>query len=133
MFIDAHRDDFGVEPICRTLQFASSTYWSAKRRGRCARAVRDDHLKTEIARVHRENFSVYGAPKIWAALNREGTRVARCTVERLMRDLGLQGAVRGRPKRTTIPADDLAARPADPVDRQFTATAPNRTDCGSRI
>ena len=126
MFIDTYRDRFGVEPICRALQFAPSTYWSAKRRPRCVRAVRDDHLKTEITRVHKENFSVYGAPKIWAALNREGTRVARCTVERLMRDLGLQGAVRGRPKRTTIAADDPAGRPADLVDRQFTVAAPNR-------
>ena len=66
MFIDTYRDRFGVEPICRALQFAPSTYWSAKRRPRCVRAVRDDHLKTEITRVHKENFSVYGAPKIWA-------------------------------------------------------------------
>ncbi len=73
-----------------------------------------------------ENFGVYGAPKIWAQLNREGIRVARRTVERLMRDLEIQGAVRGKPKRTTIPADDPAVRPADLVDRQFTATAPNR-------
>ena len=126
MFIDTYSDRFGVEPICRALQFAPSTYWSAKRRPRCVRAVRDNHSKTEITRVHKENFSVYGAPKIWAALNREGTRVARCTVERLMRDLELQGAVRGRPKRTTIAADDPAGRPADLVDRQFTVAAPNR-------
>lgn len=126
MFIDVYRDRFGVEPICRVLQFAPSTYWSAKRRPRCARSVRDEELKTEIRRVHRENFGVYGAPKIWAQLNRERIRVARCTVERLMRDLGIQGAVRGKPKRTTIPADNPAARPADLVDRQFTASAPNR-------
>ena len=124
-YIDAHRDRFGVEPICRTLQFAPSTYWSAKRRGRCARSVRDDHLKGEIARVHTDNFGVYGARKVWAQLNREGTRVARCTVERLMRDLGLKGAVRGRPHRTTV-ADCSADRPADLVDRDFTAVAPNR-------
>jgi putative transposase len=126
MFIDAYRDEFGVEPICRVLQFAPSTYWSAKRRPRCARAVRDDHLKGEITRVHRENFSVYGAPKIWAQLNREGIRVARCTVERLMGELGIQGAVRGKPKRTTVPADDAAGRPADLVDRQFQVAEPNR-------
>jgi putative transposase len=126
MFIDAYRDRFGVEPICRVLQFAPSTYRSAKRRPRCARSLRDEHLKTEITRVHGENFGVYGAPKVWAQLNREGITVARCTVERLMRDLGLRGAVRGRPKRTTIPADDPALRPADLVDRDFTATAPNR-------
>jgi putative transposase len=124
-YIDAHRDRFGVEPICRTLQFAPSTYWSAKRRPASARAERDEVLRVEIARVHAENFGVYGAPKIWAQLNREGHRVARCTVERLMRDLGLRGAVRGRPKRTTI-VDDTAQRPRDLVDRQFTAAAPNR-------
>ena len=105
-YIDAHRARFGVEPICRVLQFAPSTYWSAKRRPRCARSFRDDELKIEIARVHGQNFGVYGAPKIWAQLNREGTRVARCTVERLMRELGIQGAVRGKPKRTTVAADD---------------------------
>jgi transposase InsO family protein len=82
------------------LQFAPSTYWSAKRRPASARWRRDDELKAEIARVHAENFGVYGAPKIWAQLNRQGIRVARCTVERLMGDLGLQGAVRGRPRRT---------------------------------
>jgi putative transposase len=125
-FIDANRNRFGVEPICRSLQVAPSTYWSAKRRPPCARSVRDEQLRTEIIRVHRENFGVYGAPKIWAQLNREGIGVARCTVERLMGDLGLQGAVRGKFKRTTIAADDPAARPADLVDRQFTASAPNR-------
>ena len=125
-FIDTYRDRFGVEPICRTLQFAPSTYWSAKRRPRCARAIRDDYLKTEIRRVFEENFSVYGAPKIWTQLNREGIVVARCTVERLMRQMGLQGVVRGRRKRTTIPADGAGRRPLDLVDRQFTVSAPNR-------
>lgn len=124
-YIDAHRDRFGVEPICTTLQFAPSTYWSAKRRPQSARSERDQALREHITRVHRENFGVYGAPKIWAQLNREGHRVARCTVERLMRDLGLRGAVRGKPKRTTI-ADYTIERPRDLVDRQFTATAPNR-------
>lgn len=126
MFIDAYRDHFGVEPICRVLQFAPSTYWSAKRRLPSARSITDEKLKMEITRVHRDNFGVYGAPKVWAQLNREGIRVARCTVERLMRTLGLQGAVRGRPKRTTIPAEDTAARPVDLVDRDFTVPAPNR-------
>ncbi len=124
-YIDAHRERFGVEPICRVLQFAPSTYWSAKRRPASARSLRDEELKVEIARVHNENFGVYGAPKIWAQLNREGITVARCTVERLMRELGLQGAVRGRVKRTTI-ADDAADRPRDLVDRHFSAEAPNR-------
>ena len=124
-YIDAHRDRFGVEPICRALQFAPSTYWSAKRRAPSARSRRDEELKVEIARVHAENFGVYGAPKVWAQLNREGHRVARCTVERLMRELGLCGAVRGKPRRTTI-ADDTAERPGDLVERHFSASAPNR-------
>ena len=122
--IDKHRGEYGVEPICRVLQVAPSTYWSAKRRPPSVRSLRDECLKEEIIRVHRENFGVYGAPKIWAQLNREGIPVARCTVERLMRDLGLQGAVRGRPKRTTI-TDESGGRPADLVDRDFTAIAPN--------
>jgi putative transposase len=126
MFVDAYRDRFGVEPICRVLQFAPSTYWSAKRRPPSARQVRDEESKVEIRRVFDENFGVYGAPKVWAQLNREGIAVARCTVERLMRDLGIRGAVRGKPKRTTIAADDLTVRPSDLVDRQFAATAPNR-------
>jgi putative transposase len=125
-YIDAHRDRFGVEPICKALQFAPSTYWSHKRRPPSARSIRDEELKPEILRVFEENFEVYGAPKVWAQLNREGIPVARCTVERLMRQLGIQGAVRGKPRRTTIPADDPAARPADLVDRQFSVPAPNR-------
>ena len=87
--------------------------------------MRDQELKAEIVRVHAENFGVYGAPKIWAQLNREGIRVACCAVERLMRELGLQGAVRGKVKRTTV-TDDAADRPRDLVDRQFSAEAPNR-------
>ena len=124
-FIDANRDRFGVEPICRVLQFAPSTYWSAKRRAPSARSVRDERLKAEIARVHAENFGVYGAPKVWAQLNREGHTVARCTVERLMRDLGLRGVTRGKPRRTTV-ADTTAERPRDLVERRFSAAAPNR-------
>ena len=124
-YIDAYRDRFGVEPICRALQFAPSTYWSAKRRPASARSVRDEVLKAEIARVHAENFGVYGAPKVWAQLNREGHRVARCTVERLMRDLGLRGVMRGKTRRTTV-ADPAAERPRDLVERRFSALAPNR-------
>ena len=124
-YIDAHRDRFGVEPICRVLQFAPSTYWSAKGRAPSARSRRDADLKAQIARVHAENFGVYGAPKVWAQLNREGHSVARCTVERLMRDLGLRGVVRGKPKRTTV-ADTAAERPRDLVERKFSAPAPNR-------
>ncbi len=125
MFVDVYRERFGVEPICRGVQLAPSTYWSAKHRPRSARSVRDERLKAEIRRVHAENFGVYGAPKVWAQLNREGIRVARCTVERLMRQLSLRGAVRGRTRRTTIPAEP-AARPRDLVDRDFTVPAPNR-------
>jgi putative transposase len=124
-YIDAHRDRFGVEPICTALQFAPRTYYAAKARPTSARAQRDKALKTEIVRVHADNFGVYGAAKVWAQLKREGTQVARCTVERLMRELGLRGAVRGKPVRTTI-GDDTADRPRDLVDRQFAAPAPNR-------
>ena len=125
-FIDGHRDRFGVEPICSALQFAPSTYWSAKRRPPSDRSIRDEELKREIGRVFTENFGVYGAPKIWAQLNREGIEVARCTVERLMGELGIRGAVRGKPRRTTIAAEDPAVRPADLVDRQFSVADPNR-------
>jgi len=130
-YIDAHREQFGVEPICRVLsdagcQIAPSTYHAAKTRPPSARALRDERLAAEIRRVHEENLGVYGADKVWRQLNREGIGVARCTVERLMRALGLAGAVRGgKKKRTTKPAA-AAARPADLVQRQFTAAAPNR-------
>ena len=124
-YIDANRDRFGVEPICRALQFAPRTYYAAKARPVSKRAARDEVLKPEIVRVHRDNFGVYGASKVWAQLNREGTAVARCTTERLMRELGLRGAVRGKPVRTTI-ADDAADRPRDLVDRKFKAEGPNR-------
>jgi putative transposase len=131
-YIDRYRTEFGVEPICRVLssagaRIAPSTYYAAKHRPPSARAVRDAQLKVHIQRVYRDNFEVYGADKVWRQLGREGIAVARCTVERLMRELGLRGVVRGRPKtrRTTVP--QLAAeRPADLVGRQFTATAPNR-------
>jgi len=126
MFTDAYRDRFGVEPICRALQLAPSTYWSAKRRPRSARSIRDEELKGQIRRVHAENYGVYGAPKVWAQLNREGIRVARCTVERLMREIGLRGTVRGKVKRTTIAGGDVAARSRDLVDRDFGVSAPNR-------
>lgn len=124
-YIDGHRARFGVEPICDTLQFAPSTYYAAKRRPPSQRHLRDEALKPEIERVHEENFSVYGARKVWRQLHREGHQVARCTVERLMGDLGLEGRRRGRKRRTTVPAD-LSARPADLVDRHFQASAPNQ-------
>jgi putative transposase len=124
-YVNAHRERFGVEPICEVLQFAPSTYYAAKKRPPSARQVRDDQLKIEIRRVHEDNYGVYGADKVWRQLNREGIRVGRCRVERLMRQMGLAGRVRGKPKRTTIPAD-LGVRPADLVERRFVATAPNQ-------
>jgi len=130
-FIDDHRAVYGVEPICKVLPIAPSTYHEQK--GREAdplrlppRLVRDRELRTEIERVWKENRSVYGARKVWLQLRREDFDVARCTVERLMAQMGLRGAVRGRAfKRTTI-ADESAARPADLVHRDFTADRPNR-------
>jgi transposase InsO family protein len=124
-YIHANRDRYGVEPICRLLPIAPSTYYQAKRRPASARAVRDRQLKAEIARVHAEHFGVYGARKVWRQLHREGIAAARCTVERLMRELGLCGAVRGKTRRTTTP-DETAARPADLVDRDFAAQRPNQ-------
>jgi putative transposase len=124
-YIDGHRDRFGVEPICETLQVAPSTYYAAKRRPLSQREQRDGVLKPKIERVHRENFSVYGARKVWKQLHREGTPVARCTVERLMKDLGLEGRRRGRKHRTTTPVQS-EFRPADLVDRHFVASAPNQ-------
>jgi putative transposase len=124
-YIDAQRNRYGVEPICTVLQFAPATYYAAKARPASARSLRDDDLKGEITRIWNEHRRVYGADKVWAQLRREGIQVARCTVERLMRDLGIRGVVRGKTIRTTFP-DEAASRPADLVDRQFRAAAPNR-------
>ncbi len=124
-YIDAQRDRYGVEPICRVLQFAPATYYAATKRPASPRSIRDDGLKVAIRRVWEEHRRVYGVDKVWAQLNREGVQVARCTVERLMRDLGIRGVVRGKTVRTTF-GDDAAARPADLVDRQFRAPTPNR-------
>ena len=129
-FIDEHRGEYGVEPICADLQIAPSTYYAHKAceadPGRCSgRARRDAALMNEILRVWDENFRVYGARKIWRQLKREGFDTARCTVERLMRKLGIRGAVRGKGYKTTVP-DFAAERPADLVERAFTATAPNQ-------
>jgi putative transposase len=123
-FIDTHRERFGIEPICRELEIAPSTYYAQKRRPASQRALRDEQLKEQIRLVFDANYGVYGADKVWAALNREGTAVARCTVERLMRALGLRGARRGKTKRTTI-RDEQAAKPADLVDRRFSSSQPN--------
>jgi putative transposase len=130
-FVDAHRDRFGVEPICRVLtehgcKIAPNTYWVARRRPPSKRACRDAVLVMEIRRVYAENLFVYGADKIWAQLNREGIRVARCTVERLMRAEGLSGAGRGKAFKVTTRTDDRLQRPGDLVERSFRAPAPNR-------
>lgn len=128
-FIDDHRDAYGVEPICQLLPIAPSTY-RAHAAGRhdpsklSPRAKRDAELSEKVRCVFAENFAVYGARKIWRQLNREGEDVARCTVERLMRSMGLQGAVRGKPVRTTV-SDKAAPCPQDKVNRQFQADRPN--------
>ena len=130
-FIDEHQERrtldglrWGVEPICRTLQFASQTYYAARHRSPSERSVRDEVLKPEIKRVWKENYRVYGAPKIWTQLNRENIRVARCTVERLMPQLGIRGTTRGaNPATTRSRAGD--SRPEDLLDRDFGAEAPN--------
>ena len=124
-FIDNHKERFGVEPTCRVLQAAPSTYYAARRRPPSARQVREEALKVKIQHVHAAHFGVYGVRKLWRQLRREGIRVARCTMERLMGELGLSGAVRGKARRTTV-SDDAAERPPDLVDRNFRALAPNR-------
>jgi len=129
-FIDEHRDEYGVEPICETLPIAPSTYRRHKdleRRPekRSSRAKRDDELVVEIRDFWARNHGVYGARKVWHGMRREMPNLARCTVERLMRREGLQGVVRGRKPRTTIPAP-AAERPLDLVRRTFKASRPNQ-------
>jgi putative transposase len=130
-FVEEHRGEHGVEPICAMLPIAPATYYehAARRRDpelRPARAKRDEGLRAEIQRVYDENHRVYGADKVWLQLGREEIAVARCTVERLMRDMGLRGAVRGRAFTRTTVADDSAARPLDLVRRKFRASRPNQ-------
>jgi putative transposase len=125
-FTAAHRARWGVEPICRVLQFAPATYYAARTRPPSARTLRDDHLKVAIRRVWMEHLQVYGADKVWAQLKREGIDVARCTVERLMRGLGLRGVVRGKTSVRTTFGDESGSRPADLVAREFRAAIPNR-------
>ena len=130
-FVEEHRGDHGVEPICKVLPIAPSTYYEQKARRADPdrlppRLRRDRALCEEIQRVWDENFQVYGAYKVWRQLNREGHRVARCTVERLMRQLGLRGAKRGSGYKVTTVADGAIPRPADLVDRDFSATQPNQ-------
>ena len=130
-FVDEHREEYGVEPICSVLPIAPSTYYARKAEERdpglrSARAQQDEVLREDIDRIWKENFEVYGPRKVWRQLKREGTVVARCTVERLMGELGLEGAVRGGAKtRTTIP-NAAAERPLDLVKRNFTAERPNQ-------
>ena len=129
-FIDDHREEYGVEPICRVLPIAPSTYYQHKAQEadptlRPLRAQRDAQLRDEIRRVWKDNLQVYGVRKVWRQLLREGHLVARCTVERLMREMGLFGVVRGRRFKTTVPAD-VADRPDDLVERDFTAERPNQ-------
>ena len=128
-FIDDHRVQHGVEPICRVLPIAPSTYYAhaatARDPSRASdRARWDARLMPEVQRVWEENFQVYGARKVWHQLRREGFDVARCTVERLMKKMGIQGVVRGKPRKTTIP-DPALPCPRDKVNRQFRAPAPN--------
>ena len=124
-YITDHKEEFGVEPMCNLLQLAASTYYAAATRPPSPRAQHDAHLKEAIEFVWDDNYGVYGADKVWAQLHRHGVPVARCTVERLMRELEIAGVVRGKKAKTTI-TDDAAACPADLVDRQFVADAPNR-------
>lgn len=129
-FVDDHRDVYGVEPICKVLPIAPSTYHERQAQRRdparlSARARRDLELKPQIARVFAENFAVYGVRKVWRQMRREEISLARCTVERLMRQMGLRGVIRGKPVRTTI-SDKAAPCPRDHVNRQFHAPAPDR-------
>jgi putative transposase len=129
-FVGAHREIYGVEPICRELPIAPSTYYEHAARHReperrPARSKRDAELERDIRRVWEENFEVYGARKVWRQLQREKIEVARCTVERLMRKMGLRGAIRDKTFKTTRP-DSGAARPPDLVERNFTASRPNQ-------
>ncbi len=129
-FIDDHRGEYGVEPICKVLPIAPSTYHAQVARRadpsrRSARSRQDEVLKAEICRVHGDNFSVYGVRKVWHQLRREGRDVARCTVARLMRAIGLQGVIRGKKLKTTL-SNKAAPCPLDRVNRQFRAPCPNR-------
>jgi putative transposase len=130
-YIDDYRERFGVESICRVLPIAPSTYFLHKAQQtdptvRSARARREDAWRVEIRRVWDASEQVYGPRKVWKQLRREGHRIARCTVRRLMKAMGLEGVVRGRAWKITTQSDLAASRPADLVDRQFAATRPNQ-------
>ena len=125
-YIDEHRERFGVEPICRTLQVSPSAYYQRLTGVRSERAVTDEHLTEVIAKVHRDNYSAYGYRRMWPALTRQGEDAGRDRVARLMREAGIQGAKRrGKPWRTTTPDKGALARP-DLVNRDFSADAPNQ-------
>jgi putative transposase len=128
-FVDSQREQHGVQPVLEALQqtpaeIAPSTYYAAKSRPESVRAARDRELVEKIEQVHEDNYGVYGAMKVWAELNRQGVDVARCTVERLMREIGLRSLLRDKSPRTTRPAAETG-RPGDLVKRDFTATCPN--------
>src|SRR5690606_29308704 len=124
-YIDEHRRSYGVEPICRTLEIAPSTFYAAKSRPPSARSVNDATLADLIARVHRANFGVYGIRKVWKTLRRLNVDAGRDQVARVMKLVGLQGATRTKRIRTTRPAP-VEQLPADLVNRTFAAPAPNR-------
>jgi transposase InsO family protein len=129
-FIEAHRDEYGVESICEVLPIAPATYYEHRARRLDSeripkRAKHDAKICEEILRVWKSNFSVYGAKKVWQQLNREEITVARCTIERLMKRLGLRGAIRGGAFKITTKADEKNIRPPDLVARNFHATRPN--------
>jgi len=124
-YIDEHKGSYGVEPICRILAIAPSSYYAAKVRPPSARAIRDEATGADLTRIYAEHYSVYGVRKAWRVLRREGVDVGRDQVGRLMRTVGLAGATRTRRIRTTHPAA-VSQRPADLVERVFTAPAPNR-------
>src|SRR3954467_8859831 len=124
-FIDANRSEFGVESICEVLQFAPSTYYAAKTRPTSARACRDELLKVDLVQLWHANYEVYGVRKMWKAMRRAGHDIGRDQTGRLMREVGLAGARRGSRVRPPRP-DETAARPADLVERKFTAERPNQ-------
>lgn len=124
-YIDANKKEYGIEPICQVLEVAPSTYYDRLSRPISARRLKDARLKKEIERVHKENFDVYGMEKMWLQLNKEKIAVGRDQVRRLMREMGLDGVLRGKQTFTTVPGE-LAQRPADLVNREFKAPAPNR-------
>jgi len=129
-YIEQHRDRFGVEPICRTLEVSASAYYERAKGNRSARAISDERLLARIEEIHKANYCAYGYRRTWIALRRQGEEVGRGRVQRLMREAGIQGAKRrGKPWRTTTP-DPKAARRPDLVERDFSAAAPNRLRVG---